>query len=178
MSERWEPIPDFEGLYAISDLGRVMSLRRGRILKPGLNTSGYHQVCLFWTKKRKQMRVVGRTVLEAFTGERYDWREMHAAHRNGKRTDNRLANLYWATISENHLDKRKHGTNYIGTRHYAAKLNPEKVREIRKLLAKGIKRAVIAKQYGIRVQSLMALESGRTWFHVKSSNAKSDRERE
>ena len=165
--ERWKPIRGFEGRYEVSDLGRVKSLRnRGRgkplIIKMHVNPSNGYVIAVIG-KPKKNLRV-NRIVLEAFTrpGEKGEV----AAHVNGIRTDNRLANLYWATTKQNHLDKRKHGTNYQGTRHHAAKLNPQKVREIRKLIAHGTKLGVIAKMYGVRYQTLTALKSGKTWFHV------------
>ena len=63
MSEIWRDIPGYEGLYQVSDLGRVKSLPRvttrgersgklisqrigGRVLKPSVNTRGYLSVVL------------------------------------------------------------------------------------------------------------------------------------
>lgn len=47
MLEEWRPVVGFEGLYEVSDLGGVKSLRTGRILKPATNIkSGYQFVCL------------------------------------------------------------------------------------------------------------------------------------
>ena len=40
MEELWKDIPDYEGLYQVSNLGRVKNIR-GSILKPG-----YTQVSL------------------------------------------------------------------------------------------------------------------------------------
>ena len=51
MKEVWKDIKDFEGLYQVSNLGRVRSLPRnttsGKILKPRKDIYGYVSVCLF-----------------------------------------------------------------------------------------------------------------------------------
>lgn len=52
MEEIWKPIPDYEGLYEISDFGNIKSLKRYRvpkdkIIKPYADTSGHMQVSLY-----------------------------------------------------------------------------------------------------------------------------------
>ena len=45
--ERWQNIRNYEGLYQISDCGRVKSLRRNKILRHRVNKrNGYCQICL------------------------------------------------------------------------------------------------------------------------------------
>ena len=56
MAENWKDIPDFEGHYMVSDLGRVLSLKGGRqkllslVLDP---SSGYLVVCLRKDEKQR-----------------------------------------------------------------------------------------------------------------------------
>ena len=45
-AERWLPVPDREGFYEVSDLGRVRSLRSGQLLSPALRKDGYQHVSL------------------------------------------------------------------------------------------------------------------------------------
>jgi hypothetical protein len=104
VEERWLPIVEYEGLYEVSDLGRVKSLARkgtlGGIMKPNL-LKGYLRVHLHNNNSCKIM--VHRLVLEAFL----PMEEKEVDHINNIRTDNRLINLRWATSSENARHKNK-----------------------------------------------------------------------
>lgn len=179
-SEIWVPVLGWAKHYEVSSFGRIRSLRTGRCLKPSPNTVGYPSVVLWvnWRKpsERKKTVQVHRVVLESFTGTKPKaTHESYGCHKDGDKTNNRRDNLYWATPSQNQHDRTTHGRAPIGTSHHAAKLNPDKVREIRKLLRGGAKRRAVARQFGIRVQSLMALESGRTWKHVTDSTPEADK---
>jgi len=115
--ETWKPVVGAEGLYEVSDLGRVRSLRRiitkrppprapgytrktipERILRPGPTQSG-HRTVVIVSHTRKGSRLVHHLVLEAFSGLRP--RGLEALHLNGDPTDNRLLNLKWGTRGEN-----------------------------------------------------------------------------
>lgn len=107
MEELWKDIKDYEGLYQVSDLGRVKSLLKGeKILKPGL-AKGYLRVVLYKDKKRKRF-MVHRLVAEAFLPNPEHKPEVD--HINTNRTDNRAENLRYCTRVENQnnpLSKQK-----------------------------------------------------------------------
>lgn len=120
-SERWLPVPGYEGLYSVSDLGRVRSEARTitasnghrrrwpeTILKPYKNELGYLRVDLWKNNKREKLRV-HRLVLEAFVGEAPPGTE--ACHWNDNPEDNRLENLRWGSSAENELDKVRNGSH-------------------------------------------------------------------
>lgn len=121
MNEQWKGIPGWEGEYEVSDQGRVRSLERfvqrtsspqrvgQRILKTPPGTHGYPRVNLARAGKYVQ-RTVHSLVLESFTGPCPPG--MEALHRNGVRTDCRLANLKWGTSVENKADILRHGRNH------------------------------------------------------------------
>lgn len=93
----------YEGLYEVSDLGRVRSLNyrktgKVRLLNPLLASSGYHQVILFKDKKKKQL-YIHRLVVTAFRGPIPVG--MVVNHINEIKTDNRLSNLEICTIAQN-----------------------------------------------------------------------------
>lgn len=120
--EIWRQIPGWEGYYEVSNLGHVRSMDRivstsrgnrfykGKILNSGTNRHGYPLVALSMPGKPCQSKKIHRLVLLAFCGPCPDG--MEACHNNGNRADARLENLRWDTPSNNHLDKRRHGTDH------------------------------------------------------------------
>ena len=103
MNEIWKDIVGYEGLYQISNLGRVKSLNYNRtgkenILSPGLNNSGYYHVALCKNGKSK-FSLIHRLVALSFIPN-LDNKEC-VDHINGNRLDNRVENLRWCTNKEN-----------------------------------------------------------------------------
>jgi hypothetical protein len=105
-SEEWKDIIEYEGLYQISNLGRVKSLKFNKeiILKPMKLQNGYLKVQLYklYYTNPKVVRpiirkLVHRLVLESFIGKS----DLQCNHKNGIKTDNRLVNLEWITALEN-----------------------------------------------------------------------------
>lgn len=119
--EQWRPVVGWEGLYEVSDHGRVRSLERvvqfgcqqrtapSRILKPGQNVHGVPFVNLSGGGKR-HIRSVHTLVLEAFVGPRTPG--YHGCHWNDVKTDNRVENLRWDTASANARDKIRNGHDH------------------------------------------------------------------
>jgi hypothetical protein len=120
--EQWLPIFGYEGLYEVSDLGRLRSLGRDivrrngtpqhippRVLRPGVHLDGYHRYILYGATGKKQNVSAHRVVLETFIG--LSPCGMVACHTNGDPSDNRLSNLRWDTYSANNEDAVRHGTN-------------------------------------------------------------------
>jgi hypothetical protein len=127
MAEVWLPVPGYEGMYDVSDQGRVRSLDRtilcrpnkangapymmsvkGKILSPVLNTGGYPMASLARSDRLRKMPV-HVAVLLAFVGARPDG--LVTRHLNGNRQDNRLENLAYGTQSENIQDAVSQGTH-------------------------------------------------------------------
>lgn len=112
VKDNWKFVPGFEGLYEISDQGKVRSLRgRGRILRPGIaSRQGHLQVFLAGRPPgTRRPAYVHRLVLEAFVGPCPEG--MQCRHLNGVADDNRLENLRWGTPSEDNYDRIRHGTH-------------------------------------------------------------------
>ena len=101
--EVWRDIEGYEGLYQVSDQGRVKSLGRKwskseRTLKPVVRHDGYVVVNLYSGGERKMFKV-HRLVCEAFH-ENPD-NKPQVNHINEDKADNRACNLEWATAREN-----------------------------------------------------------------------------
>lgn len=124
--EEWLPVVGYEGLYEVSNLGRVRSLDRlvgrfnsyavspGRLIAIIPDTSGYPAVCLCRDGKSRRRRTY-RLVAEAFLGTPTD-PKLEVCHNDGDRMNPRVENLRWDTRSANHRDKRRHGTHNYGSR--------------------------------------------------------------
>ena len=65
--EKWKPIKDYEGLYEVSNYGRVKSLhgKKKKILKICFTHNGYCRVGLYKNNKIRQGKV-HRLVAKAF----------------------------------------------------------------------------------------------------------------
>ena len=122
MFEEWASCKNFEGLYEISNLGRVKSLRRyknnhskkqlveEKILSVHRNkNNGYEYVYLSKDGKGYNKRV-HRLVLESFVG--VDIYRDVVNHKNGIRHDNRLSNLEWCNQQENILKGHERNKTY------------------------------------------------------------------
>lgn len=101
LNEIWMPVVGFEGLYEVSDQGRVKSLftKKERIIKPFTNNSGYLRVNLHKKGQKPKKFYVHRLVALSFIPNPLNKPE--ANHQNGNTLDNRLENLNWMTSKEN-----------------------------------------------------------------------------
>ena len=100
MNETWKDVIGYEGLYQVSDLGRVRSLKYGkvRILKPRNNGRSYLKVALY---RNEQMRnvYVHRLVAETFIPNPLSLPEVN--HKDENKANNSADNLEWCTAEYN-----------------------------------------------------------------------------
>lgn len=112
MNEIWRDIPNFEGLYQVSNLGRVKALekyvnagiknnsevkRKGRILKQ-YNKGGYLEVSLMKNNKRHYFKV-HRLVATAFIPNFCNLPQVN--HIDENKLNNNVDNLEWCTSKYN-----------------------------------------------------------------------------
>lgn len=116
--EVWKDIKGFEGLYQVSNLGKIKSLERKRknyskmqivpekIKSTRKDPQGYHQCDLYKDNKQKTVRI-HRVVAEAFI-KNPDGKET-VNHEDGNKDNNQVSNLEWATFAEQneHFYKNK-----------------------------------------------------------------------
>ena len=177
MTEQWRAVPGWEGLYEVSDLGRVRSLdrltrpggrgrgqrRRGRVLVLRPTAKGYRSVSLC-SEAGQRTRLVHHLVLDAFVGTKMPGQECR--HLNGDRADNRLVNLAWGTSAENHNDTVRHGRTTQGERNPMAKLSEADVRAIRAARARGESQRSVATRFGITPTLVSQIDRRVVWRHV------------
>jgi hypothetical protein len=115
IAEHWLPVVGYEGLYAVSDWGRVRSFRRsgrGQLLKPHtIPGAGYQRVTLSRPgepRRERKYATIHQLVMLTFVGPRPEGLEV--CHWDGDPANNQLSNLRYGTRSANREDARRHGT--------------------------------------------------------------------
>lgn len=106
MKEMWKDIRNYEGLYQVSNIGRVKSFRKSTkygceseyILKPYLASNGYYQVTLYDNTVKHKFSV-HRLVAEAFIPNPNDYPQIN--HKDENRLNNEVSNLEWCTAEYN-----------------------------------------------------------------------------
>lgn len=98
MIEMWKDIDGFEGLYQISNYGRVKGLVRNKILKPSDNGNGYLYVMLSKNNK-PYMRKVARLVAQHFLTNPKNLKEVN--HIDQNKHNNIVSNLEWISRKDN-----------------------------------------------------------------------------
>ena len=153
--EKWLPVAGYEGLYEVSNCGRVRSLGRprhpGKVLSPFPKANNYLCVSLLKDKKREQA-YIAHLVAAAFIGPRPGG--LTIDHKDGDKKNNCAWNLRYITQWEN-----SHAGNFDwntprGETHCRAKLSDADVVEIRRLVMEGMKQKDAAKMFGVNPRTV------------------------
>lgn len=111
--EVWKDVVGYEGMYQVSNLGRVRSLGRyvsnnpngkkkryieGRVLIPNDNSKGYKYVCLSVEQKHAH-KYVHRLVAEAFLSNPHHYEQIN--HKDENKWNNNVNNLEWCNSQYN-----------------------------------------------------------------------------
>lgn len=136
--ETWKPIPNYEGLYEVSNYGRVRACAReikyknkrgteiirfckGRDVVARLRSNGYLYVDL-WKRNEGKQVAVHSLVLEAFVGARPEG--YVCCHEDDVKTNNYVGNLRWGTHSDNAADRVKNGGDKNSNKKYCRRGHP------------------------------------------------------
>lgn len=119
MEEEWRDIEGYEGLYMVSNFGRVVSFhgRNPRIMKLGMTHKGYQCVGLQKEKQHKTC-VVHRLVAKVFIPNPDNLPQVN--HKDECKTNNRVDNLEWCTDKYNH----NYGTYIERQRNFSPRNTP------------------------------------------------------
>lgn len=98
MEEIWKDIKGYEGLYQVSNIGRVRGLRRNIILKPKVDRLKYLFVGLQYKGKGNNYRI-HRLVALHFLENPNNFKEVN--HKDEDKANNCVGNLEWCTHKYN-----------------------------------------------------------------------------
>lgn len=176
VNEIWLPVPNYEGLYEVSNLGNVKTLSRTvqrcgienhqineRLLKQNKNKQGYLSVTLSRSKKVKVLRI-NRLVAMAFLPNPENKETVN--HINCIKSDNTVWNLEWATRSENEHHALINGRKLKGEENGFSKLKTPEIIEIRRMFKDKISTYKIAETFNISQSTAYDIASGKRWKHI------------
>tara|TARA_R110000822_G_C15062977_1_gene467672 strand:- start:90 stop:587 length:498 start_codon:yes stop_codon:yes gene_type:complete len=121
MKEIWKNVLGYEGIYKVSNLGKVKSIQKWRgtstrILKDRFNKKGYNTVVLYKDKKSKQI-TVHQLVAMSFLNHKPNGMDMQVDHIDEDKKNNKVNNLQILSLSE-HSKKTynniKSSSKYVG----------------------------------------------------------------
>lgn len=175
--EIFKEIPNYEGLYEISNYGNVRSIKRpvfvngiqkrttgDKLMKPYKMPNGYLHVSLTKDRICSSLRI-HRLVCDAFLPS--DEYKPDVNHKDGNKENNHLENLERVSRSENMLHAIQNNlTSAFGNSHPRAILTAEKVREIRKRYSEGERQADLARAFHTSDRNIWEIVKNRTWKSI------------
>jgi hypothetical protein len=188
VDEIWKPVRGYEGLYEVSNIGRVKSLpkpirrtkstyiTKPKILALPVHESGYYRLNLRKDGKTKT-RYVQNLVLEAFVSKRPRLQDADHIDKNIK--NNRLSNLRWLPVLYNSgkvgyanpntriHQQRRNGRIKNGEMMPWTKLTSDQVVIIKKLLASGEGNLSISKKFNVTASTISGIKRGKSWQQIK-----------
>ena len=184
MEEIFKDIKGYEGLYQVSNFGKIFSFpkykHKGKFLKFFTSKKGYLYVGLN-KNKRQKTHLVHRIIGEHFVLNPLNFPEIN--HIDGNKQNNYANNLEWATSSQNQIHAFKHGLQIITEKHRESarkigkinglknkgkslstrKLNELQDAEIIKRFLNGESSSFLAREYGVSKKTILNIKNGRIY---------------
>lgn len=169
--EEWRDIIGYEGLYMVSNMGRIKSFynNKMRIIKASKRSDDYISVGLH-KDGRSVTYYVHVLVADAFLPNLEGKPQIN--HIDGDKTNNRVENLVWVTGSENMNHAYKIGLAKVprGANHHNAKLTTDDVRYIRSHYLKGDNEfgaEALARKFAVSSSSIRDVVRYETYIDVE-----------
>jgi hypothetical protein len=185
--ERWISLTGWEGLYELSDFGRVWSVSRienvptrwggffnrkrgGYLMKVSpANPKSRYKAYLVGLRRqgaeKQEKFIVSRLVAEAFIGP-LPFPSAVVRHKDDDPSNNHYQNLEYGTFAENSLDMVLRGRSGKGSKNPCAVLSESDVLNIVKRLGKLETHRSIAKEFGVHPVTISGIARGRSWSHI------------
>ena len=175
--EIWNKIPGYDGIYEVSNYGRIKRLSRvinehvnkkrvlpEIILKQHLDSDGYLVIKLTNNLKSKNY-FIHRLVAISFLPNKENKPQVN--HKDGIKNNCNISNLEWCTLSENRIHAYSTGLQKgaVGEKQYNSKLKEYEVLEIRKI-GKNKTLEEIASIYNVNFRTISNVLNRKTWKHI------------
>ncbi len=171
-SEEWRDVIGYEGLYKVSNLGHIYSIRAERLLKPHHQQrkdrkQGYLYT-FFSVDGHRKRPMIHKVVADAFLGECPPGYQVN--HKDGNKLHNRVSNLEYLTGSQN----MRHSYEVLGQQPTRLpgelcpnhKLTDVTVRAVRQRHASGESCLSLAREFSVCAETMRRAILKRTWQHV------------
>lgn len=172
-NEIWKDVPNYEGEYQVSNLGRIKSLSRSylqsngkkitiksRIRKQSFDRNGYHTI-----KLKEKVFLVSRLVAEVFIPNMDNFKELN--HINGNKDDNSASNLEWCDRTYNMRHAFANGLIDVKK---MSETRKRKIREINKELTFKIKKLLLAGNRITDIAKVLKLDRTTIYNIIHKSN--------
>lgn len=177
--EIWKDVNGWEGLYQVSNLGRVRSVPhydwmnrpyKGKVLTPVRNGNGYLRVNMTNGKIRR-LSDVHRLVASAFIPNPNGYPEVN--HKDEDKDNNHVDNLEWCTEKYNTnygTGRKRAGAKVRGEKNPFAKLKEKDVIEIRKITKENgcspTIQKLVSEKFSISERTVRHIYHGDIWKHL------------
>ena len=157
-SRQWRYVVGSGNSFEVSDKGDIRKVSTGKTVKQTPDHNG-RLCCGVMHNDMRKIRKVHIMVAEAFIGIRPNGYKIKLL--DGNKNNCSIRNIVYISPEDHQKDRRLDKTVAP-----SAKLNPEKVIEIRKLIEGGTRFAIIAEKYDISYGSIKKISSRLTWNHI------------
>jgi hypothetical protein len=183
MEEEWRDVVGFEGLYQISNTGKIVSTERisviidknGRVvnfkspstkMKYFIDKLGYSRLTLVDSKHKQHLVLVHRALAQAFILNPQNLPCVN--HIDSNPLNYSIGNLEWCTFSYNtkHSYDTTDRIGMRGTLNGCSKYTENDALKVRELYADGMSVAEISRKLKIGYQSAYKIATNKMWKHL------------
>lgn len=170
--ETWKYIDGFEGMYEVSNCGRIKTLKKKehKIVRLIPDNKGYYRYSLYKNGKNYTVKI-HRLVAQHFIPNPDNKPQVN--HINGIKIDNRVENLEWMTNEENmhhsKINNLRKGKMPSCEKHKNAKLTNKDVEYIRQNYKKNCRQFggdALAKLYGVHISTIIDVVNRKTYSSI------------
>ncbi len=168
MREIWKDVKGYEGLYKVSNTGKVKSFHNKRGGKETILSGGRPYLHINLCKGGNcKGATINRLVGIAFIPNPENKPEIN--HKDNNPLNNNVENLEWCTRKENMQHSVKQGRMAKGVDSGRSKLTEEQILEIKKLYvpySRKFSTYCLGKKFGVYPHTILDVVRGKTWKHI------------